>query len=1031
VNLRPFVLALLLPAASDAAAPAPDAAFFESKVRPLLTQRCFECHSHDRKIKGGLTLDSRSGWEKGGDTGPALIPGKPDESLLIKAIGHLDKDLAMPPKKKLSDEEIATLTEWVKMGAPDPRKTAQNSGASVEEARHHWAFQPITNPPVPPSPFAEKSTAPIDAFLFSAMAGHGLQPAPLADRSTLLRRATYDLTGLPPSAEEITAFFNDPRPDDQAFAQVIDRLLASPAYGEKWGRYWLDLVHYADTTGCSSDWPIDDMWRYRDWVVAAFNDDKPFDRFLTEQLAGDLLATDLLKRPGPLDEKAYRDCLVATGFLATAKRFGSDPGAYDYLTIGDTLDTSWKALQGLTLACARCHDHKFDPISSQDYYALYGVFASSLYPYTGAEKNQNASLLVPLAAPRNSERTLDLWNRGLPSPASETKPRSVLASFSNRWGFEDSETSEQVADRAPVSPWVTQGGVAARDGNSPFIHLLPRGIKLVDFQATAKLGEMKRRVRWADERSETRSFAIDVQLTGLWDANKQRLTLAWQSQNDAAVETVLATIAGPGLSFRKGEDPVALAKMRWHHLALQCALDSATLRMRLWDESGHLLADSQLPFEAAGSMRAPGNLIVRFEVDAPNDKRQACVRVDNIVAAADRLPEPTPADILLASPKPSPSVAGGESDESKRQAAEAQKAVEAQREETYRAVLPQKPETAFAMWEGTPHDVALQKRGEPANPGIVVPRRNLQFLGGQPVAQPGRESGRRDLAHWLLDDTNPLTLRVFANRLWQWHFGRGIVATPNDFGHKGEAPTHPELLDFLVGRFRADGLSIKAMHREIMLSYAYRQAATPAADGGTRDPENRWLARFSPRRLTAEEVRDSALAVSGLLDTSGAGYRQPFPPLNQRNWSQHGPFSLGYEANYPAYEHHKRSIYLPVVRLVPDPFLSTFDGADSNQSVAMRGETAVPLQALALLNAPCIVEAANSVAATAAAQASDADAVRLIHRRIFAADPSEPMESKLTAHLARLTHDRGFARQEALAVIAQSLLGSNGFLYVF
>jgi hypothetical protein len=406
------------------------------------------------------------------------------------------------------------------------------------------------------------------------------------------------------------------------------------------------------------------------------------------------------------------------------------------------------------------------------------------------------------------------------------------------------------------------------------------------------------------------------------------------------------------------------------------------------------------------------------------NKRQACLRIDNVAASSTHLSTPVPAETLAVSTAPPQPTTPEEKAEIKKQA-------DAERDAVYQSVLPRKPETAFAMWEGTPHDVAIQKRGEPVNPGAAAPRRNLELFGGQPVQQPNRESGRRDLARWLVDDANPLTLRVFVNRLWQWHFGRGIVATPNDFGHKGEPPTHPELLDYLAGRFRAHGLSVKALHREIMLSYTYRQSSTPLEVSRERDPENRWLSHFSPRRLTAEEVRDSILAVSNLLDSSGAGVRQPFPSLPRRNWSQHHPFSMDYEASYGAYEHRRRSLYLPVVRLVADPFLSTFDGADSNQSVAARGETAVPLQALALLNAPFVVEAANVLASRAINQPSDTEAIGLLHRKVFGVEAGDAMTSKLSAHLTKMTREQAISRQEALAVIAQSLLGSNAFLHVF
>ncbi len=1043
-----IVLVLLVGgwSAIAAAEPAPpDMQFFEMKVHPVLVERCYKCHSHEKKIKGGLVLDSRSGWEKGGESGAAIVPGKPEESLLIKAVRHEDEDLQMP-EEKLSDDEIAVLEQWVKMGAPDPRVAKQTS-KDLAEGRKHWAFQPVTHPAVPESAFPEISRTPIDAFLFAAMSKHNLRPATRADRGTLLRRATLDLTGLPPTAEALTAFVHDPQPDDAAFAQVVERLLASSAYGEKWGRYWLDIVHYADTTGCSSDWPIDDMWRYRDWVIAAFNDDKPFDRFLTEQLAGDLLAADMLKQTDALDEKVYRERIVATGFLASAKRFGSSPGADEHLTIDDSIDTTFKALQGLTMSCARCHDHKFDPLPASDYFSLYGIFASSLYPYAGAEINRYASLLVPLAPPGKIENVLDAWNRSMPSSGGEKAkaPRSVQASFIQRWGFEDNETGSGREDRLPATPWVSKGGVTVMEGNSPFVHLLPKGgINHVYFQATAHQGEMMRRVRWQDERSDVRSLAVDFQLTSPWDESGHRWKLAWRSQDEPAEELELATIAALGLSAPGGAKAVLLAKGRWYHLVLVYALDSSTLTLRLWDEKDQLLADFRLPSAVATKLRAAGDLIVRFEADAVNDTRQTYVRIDNIVADSGRLPAPGPADVLpvrgLVAADETGAIAKEVAlneraavvavmEEAKRAEAEAQKAQAAEREAVYRRVITRKPETAFAMWEGTPRDVAIQKRGEPTSPGVVVPRRNLAVLGGQPVEHPNRESGRRDLARWMLDESNPLTLRVFVNRLWQGHFGRGIVATSNNFGHKGEAPSHPALLDYLVGRFRKNGLSTKAMHREIMLTHAYRQSSVPAAGTQERDPDNRWLSHFSPRRLTAEELRDSVLFVAGMLDYAGPGYRQPFPPLIERNWSQHNPFSPDYEANYRRdYDHRKRSLYLPVVRLVPDPFLSTFDLADSNQSIAMRGEIAVPLQGLALMNAPFIVEAANTLAAK---QASDADAVGFLYRRILGIAASETTKNKLAAHLAMMTTEQGLKPDEALAVIAQSLMASNAFLYVF
>jgi len=981
--------------------------YFDEKVLPILNKRCFECHSHEKKIKGALTLDSRSGWEIGGETGPAIIPGKPEKSLLITAIYHEDEDVAMPPKKKLSDGEIAILVDWVKMGAPDPRVTAIKSGTDIEEGRKHWAFQPITKPVAPTSAFPQISNSPIDRFLFTQLEKNHLKPAPLADRLTLLRRATYDITGMPPTSAEILEYINSPESEDIAFSKVIDRLLSSPTYGEKWGKHWLDLVHYADTTGCSSDWPIDDMWRYRDWVIQALNEDKPFDQFISDQLAGDLEAADMLHQSGEWDEKLYQERIVATGFLATAKRFGSDPGANEYLTIGDSLDTTWKALQGLTVGCARCHDHKFDPVKASDYYALYGILASSLYPYNGAEKNFHASLLVPLDRPEKSQASLDAWNREMPGVKIELQPRSVLASFSNAWNFEDQEVSEEVSDRPPISPWVSKGGVAVRTKNSTFTHLFPLGMKNVEFQATAPMAEMKRRVRWEKPESPIRSFAFDLLPTSVFDSNHQ-LKIFWKPSETGNDELEIAAYTETGLTIPGKNQALPLSKDQWHHLSLSYALDKSSVSIHLWDATGQPLENSEVAFPLAEKLRGSGDWIVRFETGTQTDKRIACIHIDNMVAHSNRLPEPSSAPVSV------------------------DRLPDGGIEAIYNAILPRKPQTAFAMWEGTPHDVALQKRGEPMSLGPIIPRRNLLVLGGQPIENPEKESGRRDLARWMNDDANPLTHRVFINRIWQWHFGRGIVSSSNDFGHKGELPSHPELLDYLVNRFRENGLSIKAMHREIMLSHAYRQSSETTTIASITDPENRLLSRFSPRRLIAEEIRDSVLTLSGLLDPNGKNYRQPFPPLHIRGYSQHSPFSLVYEANYtPRFDHRKRSIYLPVVRQIPDPFLSTFDGSDSNQSVAFRTETAVPLQGLALLNAPFVLEAANALGEQAMSAANDTDAIQSMYRNIFGVSPNNTMTNRLAFHLSKMTKDQGIARKDALAITAQALFSNNSFLYLY
>ena len=362
--------------------------FFEAKVRPVLARRCETCHGPSKQ-KAGLRLDVRTGWERGGAQGPAVVPGKPDDSLLVRAVRYADDDLKMPPDGKLPDAEVAALTEWVARGAVDPRRggPVRLGGMSLDDARRWWSFQPLARPAVPHVPTGNLAADPVDAFLAARRGPVEAAPAPPADRRTLLRRASYDLTGLPPTPEEVEAFEADPAPD--AFARVVDRLLASPRYGERWGRHWLDLVRYADTAGENTDRPLPEAWRYRNWVIDAINRDLPYDEFVRDQVAGDLIAAD-----GPADRHAGR--VVATGYLAIARRFGHDIEKDVHLTHDDVIDTLGKSILGLTLGCARCHAHKYDPISNEDYYALYGIFDSTRYAFPGCEPKPRPRDLVPL-----------------------------------------------------------------------------------------------------------------------------------------------------------------------------------------------------------------------------------------------------------------------------------------------------------------------------------------------------------------------------------------------------------------------------------------------------------------------------------------------------------------------------------------------------------------------------------------------------------------------------------------------------------
>lgn len=783
----PYACLLLSLTASLQAADKPQA-FFENEVRPLLVKACQNCHGPNKQ-QASLRLDSREGLMRGGDSGPAVVPGEPAKSLLIEVIAAKNK-LQMPPRKKLSDEQIAVLTRWVEMGAPwsgDAPPTVIRGGPITDKDRQFWSFQPVRKPVVPAVKAGDWPATDIDRFILAALEAKGLTPAPAADRRTLIRRATFDLTGLPPTPEAIDAFLRDDTPE--AFARVVDRLLASPQYGERWGRHWLDVVRYADTAGETADYPVPQAYLYRNYVINAFKADMPYDQFLREQIAGDLLAAT-----GPREKYAER--IAATGFIATSRRFGFDPENYHHLTIQDTIDTLGQTVLGLTLGCARCHDHKFDPVNREDYYALYGIFDSTRYAFPGSEKDKRPMNLVPLL------------------PPDEAAP--LKARF-------DAEVAALTAE-----------------------------VKKIE-------GDRK------------------------------------------------AVAAEPDTPERKEK----LAK-----------LDAA-------------LAEA------------------RRALDAKEN----------------------------AGPYP----------------------------------------MAYAVVEEKPHNARIHKRGEPLDLGDEVPRRFVEVLGGDRLERDAPGSGRLQLAEWLTRPENPLTARVMVNRLWQHHFGTGLVATANDFGARGRRPTHPELLDYLAAKFVAGGWSVKALHRQIMLSRVYQNAS---ASNTAADPDNELLAHFPRRRLDAEAIRDSMLALSGKLDPTMGG-PHPFPPVNQWGFTQHSPFSAVYDTN-------RRSVYLMTQRLKRHPYLSLFDGPDPNASTAKRLPTTVPTQALYFLNDPFVHDQAAAFASrVTAAKSDEGERIQLAYRMALGRPASDEEAQQVTrfldAYRKKLKSEND---APAWAALARTLFARNEFLFV-
>ncbi len=710
-SMRPIFLSIPLLAATALPAGAitpQEAEFFEKSIRPVLAEQCYKCHGPEKQ-KAALRVDSRAAILKGTDDGPVIVPGKPDESPFIKSLRHIG-DSKMPEKAdKLSDAQIEAMSQWIRMGMPWPENDKLATPSAGEAAKRHWSYQPIKNAAPPAVQDAGHwGRTPVDRFILAALEAKKIAPSPQASKRTLLRRATYDLTGLPPTTAEIEAFEKDNAPD--AFARVIDRLLASPRYGERWGRYWLDVARYADTKGYlagDESRRYSYSYTYRDWVIGAFNGDLPYDQFIIQQLAGDRIATP--DNPQPL---------AALGFLTLGRRFLNNQADI----IDDRIDTVSRGLMGITVGCARCHDHKFDPITQKDYYALYGVFASSVEPQS---------------------KDLPVLKSDLDSAA-------------------EAEYRKQLAER---------------DGE------------------VNKHLDLYRRL-----------FAMgSMPLLGV-------PTVIPQDQSERFVD-------------KNGR------------------IELNRLKKKVEDLN-------------AGPLSPPRPMAL----------------VD--------LPQPVNPHVFI--------------------------------------------------------------RGNPSRPGDLVPRRFLEVLsGGHP--EPFKDgSGRLELARSIASKTNPLTARVLVNRVWAYHFGTGLVRTPGDFGVKGEAPTHPELLDYLATQFMENGWSVKNLHRQIMLSSAYQQASDARPDAAQADPENRLLARMNRRRLDFEALRDSLLAAAGQLDATMGGR----------------PVELT-SVPYPK----RRAVYGYIDRQNLPGVFRTFDFASPDTTSPQRFQTTVPQQALFMMNSPFVLEQARAVVA--------------------------------------------------------------------
>ena len=953
---------------------------FERQVRPILSRRCVGCHG-PAKQEGGLRLDSRPGWEAGGRMGKALIPGDVSGSLLLRAVRRERGVPAMPPDGPLASSEVKALEEWARRGAPDPRNSeAPPVGRlTLAAARRWWAYRPLSLP----SLRAAGGLHPIDFLLQQRLAERGLTFRPPADRRTLIRRVTYDLTGLPPTSEEVRAFESDPAPG--AYDRVVQRLLGSGHYGERWGRHWLDLVRYADTAGENSDHPLPHAWRYRNWVIESFNRDLPYDQFVRMQIAGDLLARE---RP----EQEYADHVIATGFLALARRFGHDIDKDIHLTHEDGIDTIGRAFLGQSLGCARCHDHKYDPISMRDYYALYGILDSTRLSFPGCEPRQQPRDLVPLLPPATWARTIQ--------PHEDRLARATAA-----FDVADREVSRGLVALTATGPTTTliagglvpEGGEAALQGGTLTFSVRKGDLLRLVISPGSNHGADSTLVDWkiaaasGTERWDVTADALAGLLRGnpLLDANGRPATWWFldgrRHRGLAPLEEAATAISGQsGLdAWRAGDTPSVFVNSRQEPVSVWTRLPGRSL-------FAHPAADGPVAIGWLSPVTGPVVVSGRLRDAHPGGPDGVGWRLERLQGVGDGL-------MALASALERRVTAGLQRDELLRR----------------RPTVP----VAFGVAEAAAHDAPLQLRGDPEQPGERVPRRWLELFGSKPLRNP-TESGRRELADWLTTADHPLAARVMMNRIWLHHFGRGIVATPNDFGSRGTPPTHPELLDWLASEFIRSGWSIKQMHRLILSSRAYQQASSHDSRAAAIDPANRLYWRFERRRLTAEELRDTLLQVGGTLDAS-PGQAHPFPPEATWNFTQHVPFSNHYETN-------RRSVYLVTLRNRRHPFFALFDGADPNASTPQRQATTVPTQALYFMNDPLVhAQAERLVHATL--DLPGADRVQALYRRIFqrsAAGGDHRFCNSFLSDYAAETEPAGWS------ALIRILLASNEFLYL-
>jgi mono/diheme cytochrome c family protein len=889
--------------------------YFETNVRPILVNSCGSCHQD--RAAGGLSMNSRDEMLKGGKSGPAFVPGDPEKSLLIESV-HQTGTLKMPKGgSKLTDAEIKSLSEWIRMGAPWPTTTApiQTGKVITDDMRKWWSFVPLQDPTVPDikdPAFKAWAKTDIDHFVLAKLAEKGMKPAAMADKRTLIRRATLDLTGLPPSMEEIEAFQKDNSPD--AYAKVVDRLLASPRYGERWGRHWLDVARYGDDDIRGLDprgrgyMPFDGAWVYRDWVIKQINDDTPYDKFVKMQLAGDLMS------PHPTPED-----LKGTGFL------GGAPWIWDQAEPiqgraderNERIDAVTRGFLGMTVACARCHDHKYDPILAKDYYALGGIFASSTYKEYNFVPDAEVVFYEEKrkAADQKQEMSQDfqkIVGEAVAKAYAAQSSQYMVAAW--RVAGKPKAKVEEAADQAKLDPeqldrWVKF--LAKKPLYYPY---------LKDWQMMIAEGGSEDQAKFLADSFQKRIFDLEIQNKKIEDENDKIKAKA-------------------GVPIRREKDVKPNEFDTYDQFCPGCTLELKVLP----PEEANLYTDLFVR-----------NLGVGDEGDGRGDPALFSYRGWDLTRRLGPVEQ-----AYLNAQGGGGGRRGGVQPDS----------------DVYPFVhgMTDKPKIV---------NIALDVRGNPHAQGDIVPRAFLTVLGpANKKPYSDKESGRLELANDIV--ASPIAARVFVNRVWKWHFGTGIVNTPDNFGKIGDPPSDPELLEYLATQFAKNGMSLKKLQRMIMLSAVYQQSSKETPEEHVKDPLNRYYSHFSLQRLDAEQLRDSVLFVAGDLDLKKVG----------------GP------ATQLGIENDKRTVYAKVSRFRIDPFLQAFDFPNPTFTAEQRFSTNVPVQRLYFMNDPFVYKQAEVLTTKVYAKGDDTERIKELYRLVYGREAT-PAELQAGLEFIKTTPDK-------------------------